>query len=93
MVYNEYIFLLQILLGALVLLGVLYMLQEHKPGEVAWRVFLLCGIWGGFVVAALLLVTDVSWPGWLMDTQVEEGRGCAPILGQTLPLNEARFSY
>lgn len=72
---------------------VFYLAQWHEPGDPVRRTVLLCGIWGGFALALLLLVADTSWPGWCTDVSLVGQRGCPPVLGRELPWNDVAFRY
>lgn len=88
---GEITFVLAVCLVALLVFGVLFMVQTHVPRDPVWRWSLLCGIWGGFAVVFLLLVADASWFAWMLDARSEEEQVCPPVLGRSLPWNDSDF--
>ncbi|WP_150252836.1 hypothetical protein [Nocardiopsis deserti] len=88
---EELSFVLAVCLVALLVFGVLFMVQTHAPGDPVWRWSLVCGMWGGFAAALLLLVADASWFAWMLDAGSEEEQVCPPVLGHSLPWNDPGF--
>lgn len=57
---------------------------DERPGRPL--LFLLrAGVWGGYLLVVLLLVTDAAAPSWLTETNSSPDKpGCLPVIGADL---------